>query len=46
MANIAILAWLTGTQPTLGGRRPVDALHDGDEEAVLTLARPFARAAA
>lgn len=43
---LTILAWLTGTQASLDGRRPVDALHDGDAEAVLTLARRFVRTAA
>jgi len=39
-------AWLTGTQPSLGDRRPVDALRDGDADAVVALARRFARSAA
>ncbi len=39
-------AWLTGTQPSLSDRRPVDALRDGDADAVVALARRFARSAA
>lgn len=35
----AIAAWLTGIQPALDGRRPIDALRDGDIDAVVTLAR-------
>lgn len=40
-----VAAWLTGAQPTLGGRRPVDALRDGDAEAVVTVARRLAERA-
>lgn len=43
---LTILAWLTGTQAGLDGRRPVDALHDGDVEVVVGLARRLALTAA
>ncbi|MGI8876709.1 MAG: hypothetical protein ACR2KP_20770 [Egibacteraceae bacterium] len=43
---LTILAWLTGTQRALGGRRPVDALRDGDADDVIALASRFARSAA
>ncbi len=43
---LTVIAWLTGTQPSLGERRPVDALRAGDVEAVVALARRFARSAA
>lgn len=45
-AALTVTAWLTGTQPTLSGRRPVDALRAGDSDAVVALARRFARSAA
>ncbi|MGH9101754.1 MAG: hypothetical protein ACRDYD_02040 [Acidimicrobiales bacterium] len=41
-----VAAWLTGTQPALGGRRPLDALVEGDGEAVLAVARRLARRSA
>ncbi|MGH9129188.1 MAG: hypothetical protein ACRDY2_09530 [Acidimicrobiales bacterium] len=49
--NVALLpatiaAWLTGTQPGLEGRRPLDALADGDYEAVLAVARRLAERSA
>ncbi len=37
-----IAAWLTGSQPALGGRRPIDALAGGDQEEVLAIARRLA----
>lgn len=44
--SLTILAWLTGTQRALGGRRAVDALREGDVDAVVTLAGRLARSAA
>ncbi len=39
----AIAAWLTGVQPSLAGRRPLDVLHDdGGTEAVVSVARRLA----
>ncbi len=38
----AIAAWLTGTNGALGGRRPIDALVAGDEQAVLAVASRLA----
>jgi hypothetical protein len=35
----AVAAWLTGVNPALEGRRPIDALRTGDEGAVMTVAR-------
>jgi hypothetical protein len=43
---LTILSWLTGTQRPLGGRRPVDALRQGDVDAVVMLAHRLARSAA
>lgn len=43
---MTVLAWLTGTQRSLGGRRPIDALRQGDVDDVVTLAQRFARSAA
>lgn len=43
---LTTLAWLTGTQRALGGRRPVDALRAGDIDDVVMLAGRFARTAA
>jgi hypothetical protein len=43
---LTVLAWLTGSHRGLGGRRPVDALRDGDVGAVLTVAGRFASDAA
>lgn len=38
-------AWLTGEQPALDGRRPVDVLAEGDRDAVLAVARRLAERA-
>ncbi len=43
---LTVTAWLTGMQPSLGNRRPVDALRAGEADAVVALARRFARSAA
>lgn len=43
---LTVSAWLTATQPSLGGGRPVDALRVGDADTVIALARRFARSAA
>lgn len=43
---LMIAAWLTGTQPALENRRPVDALRAGELPAVLLLARRLAHSAA
>lgn len=40
------LAWLTGANRSLGRRRPVDVLRQGDADAVVALAARFARSAA
>ena len=41
-----VAAWLTGTQPALDGRRPIDVLAAGEADAVLVLARRLAARAA
>jgi len=38
----AIAAWLTGENAALDGQRPIDALHVGDEQPVLVVARRLA----
>jgi hypothetical protein len=38
----SIAAWLTGTQPSLDGRRPLDVLARGEHEPVMTIARRVA----
>jgi hypothetical protein len=43
---LTALAWLTGVHRSLGGRRPIDALRDGDADEVLAVAARFARSAA
>lgn len=35
---VTIAAWLTGTQPALDGRRPLDALVAGERDAVMAVA--------
>ncbi len=39
---LTIASWLTGAHDGLGGRRPIDALEEGDEEAVLGIAERLA----
>lgn len=41
-STVAILAWLTGESPSLGGRRPVDVLRRGEVAAVLAAGRRYA----
>ena len=41
-----LAAWLTGAQPALGGRRPIDALAAGEGSAVLAIAKRLAARAA
>ena len=43
---LTVAAWLTGVNPALGDRRPVDALRESDEDRVLTIARQLAAASA
>lgn len=43
---LTVASWLTAPNDELDGRRPVDALADGDTDAVQRLARRLARAAA
>lgn len=43
---LTVASWLTAANDELDGRRPVDALADGDADAVVGLARRLARAAA
>ena len=43
---LTITAWLTNVQPSLDGRRPIDALRAGEVDAVQALARRFATTAA
>lgn len=43
---LTVASWLTAANDELDGRRPVDALADGDADAVVRLARRLARAAA
>lgn len=43
---LTVASWLTAANDALDGRRPVDALADGDTDAVVGLARRLARAAA
>jgi hypothetical protein len=42
---LTILAWLTGRQKALQGRRPVDALRAGEVAEVVGLAQRFAQSA-
>ena len=42
---LTIASWLTGANPALGERRPIDALRDGDREQVITVARRLAHSA-
>ncbi len=42
----AIAAWMTGRNPALGDRRPIDALRVGEREQVVGLARRLADRAA
>lgn len=43
---LTVAAWLTAPNRSLGRRRPVDLLRDGDRDAVLALARRLAASAA
>jgi hypothetical protein len=42
VGELAVAAWLTAANGAMGGRRPIEALADGDVEAVLTVARRMA----
>ncbi len=43
---LTVASWLTAPNPQLEGRRPVEALRDGDLGAVLAVARTLAASAA
>lgn len=38
-----LASWLVSNEPELGGARPIDALHQGDVDAVVLIARNWAR---
>ncbi|MGH9185769.1 MAG: hypothetical protein ACRD0U_08165 [Acidimicrobiales bacterium] len=42
VGELALASWLTATNAALGGRRPIDALADGEVAAVLAVADRFA----
>lgn len=42
VGELATAAWLTAANDGVGGRRPIEALADGDVDAVLTVARRVA----
>ncbi len=39
---LTVVGWLTGIRSSLGQRRPIDALRDGEIQTVVALARRFA----
>jgi hypothetical protein len=43
---LTVASWLTAPNPQLDGRRPVEALRDGDMAAVLAVARSLGSSAA
>ena len=43
---LTVASWLTSSKTDLGGRTAIEALHDGDREQVLLLARQSADSAA